>query len=80
LEIGNTKGVVVTGVADGSPAEDAGFSEGDILRVILRQNKKIPVTNAAEFAKLMKKFESDKTILFLVERGDARVLLTVKNK
>lgn len=80
LEIENTKGVVVTGVEDGSPAEDAGFNVGDILRVILRQNKRNPVTNAAEFAKLVKKFESDKTILFLVERGDARILLTVKNR
>ena len=80
FEIENTKGVVVTGVEDGSPAEDAGFNEGDIIRVILRQNKRNPVTNAAEFAKLVKKFQSDKTILFLVERGDARILLTVKNK
>jgi S1-C subfamily serine protease len=71
---------VVTGVEDGSPAEDAGFNEGDIIRVILRQNKRNPVTNAAEFAKLVKKFQSDKTILFLVERGDARILLTVKNR
>jgi S1-C subfamily serine protease len=76
----NTKGVVVTEVEDGSPAEDAGFNEGDIIRVILRQNKRNPVTNAAEFAKLVKKFQSDKTILFLVERGDARILLTVKNR
>jgi serine protease Do len=79
FQIENTKGVVVTGVEDGSPAEEAGFNEGDILRVILRQNKRIPVTNAAEFAKLVKQFQSDKTILFLVERGDARLLLTVKN-
>jgi serine protease Do len=76
LEITNTKGVVVTDVADGSKAEVAGFSEGDIIRAI----KRAPVANAAEFAKLVKKFESDKTILFLVERGDARILLTVKNK
>ena len=76
----NTKGVVVTEVADGSKAEDAGFNEGDIIRAIVRQNKRTPVTNAAEFAKLVKKFESDKTILFLVERGDARILLTVKNR
>ena len=80
FEIENTKGVVVTGVEDGSPAEDAGFNEGDIIRAILRQNKRNPVTNAAEFAKLVKKFQADKTILFLVERGDARILLTVKNK
>jgi serine protease Do len=76
LEITNTKGVVVTDVADGSKAEDAGFNEGDVIREI----KRTPVNNAAEFAKLMKKFEADKTILFLVVRGDARILLTVKNK
>jgi len=80
FEIENTKGVVVTEVADGSPAEDAGFNGGDILRAIVRRNKRNPVTNAAEFAKLVKKFQSDKTILFLVERGEARILLTVKNK
>jgi len=70
----------VTGVADGSPADDAGFNEGDIIRAILRQDKRNPVTNAAEFATLVKKFQADKTILFLVERGDARILLTVKNR
>jgi serine protease Do len=80
FQIENTKGVVVTGVEDGSPAEDAGFSEGDIIRVILRQNKRNPVTNASEFTNLVKKFQSDKTMLFLVERGDARILLTVKNR
>jgi len=80
FEIGDTKGVVVTGVADGSAAEDAGFNQGDIIRAIVRQNKRNPVTSAAEFAKLVKKFESDKTMLFLVERGDARILLTVKNR
>jgi len=80
FEIENTKGVVVTGVADGSPAEDAGFNEGDIIRALLRQDKRIPVTNAAEFASLVKKFQSDKTILFQVERGEGRILLTVKNR
>ncbi len=76
FETENTKGVVVTGVEDGSPAEDAGFTEGDIVRAIKRN----PVTNSAEFTKLVKKFQSDKTILFLVERGDARILLTVKTR
>ncbi len=80
FDIENTKGVVVTGVEEGSPAEDAGFQTGDIVRAIIRQNKRNPVTDAAEFAKLVKKFKSDKTVLFLVERGDARLLLTVKNK
>jgi len=76
IGIENTKGVVVTGVADGSPAEDAGFKEGDIIRQINRR----PVSGMAEFTKMAGKFKTDKTTLFLVERGDARILLTVKNK
>ena len=73
--IGNTKGVVVTDVVDGSPAEEAGFNEGDIIRQINRR----PVSGMAEFTKMAAKFKADKTTLFLVERGDARILLTVKN-
>ena len=80
FEITNMKGVIVTDIAEGSKAEDAGFNEGDIIRAIVRQNKRSPVANAAEFANLVKKFQSDKTLLFLVERGDARILLTVKNR
>ncbi len=76
LQIGNTKGVVVTGVADGSPSEEAGFEPGDIVRQINRR----PVSNMAEFTKLAATSKAGKTTLFLVERGDARILLTVKNK
>jgi len=76
FDLENSKGVVVTGVEDGSPAEDAGFQPGDIVRQI---NKRA-VANAAEFATLVAKFKADKTILFLVERGDSRLLLTVKKK
>jgi serine protease Do len=74
--IENTKGVLVTGVEDGSPAEDAGFKEGDIVRQINRR----PVSGMAEFMKMAAKFKADKTTLFLVERGDARILLTVKSQ
>ncbi len=76
LGIENTKGVVVTGVAEGSAAEDAGFEEGDVVRQINR----LPVSNIAEFTKLAAKLKADKTTLFLVERGDARILLTIKNR
>ncbi|MCR4309245.1 MAG: DegQ family serine endoprotease [Deltaproteobacteria bacterium] len=76
LGIENTKGVVVTGVAEGSPSEETGFEAGDIVRQIDRR----PVSNMAEFTKLVAKSKAGKTTLFLVERGDARILLTVKNK
>jgi len=76
FEIGDTKGVLVTSVENGSPADDAGFQERDIVRQVNRQ----PAPNVAEFAKLMKKFKSDKTILFLVERGESRMILAVTMK
>jgi len=76
FEIENTKGVLVTSVEGGSPADDAGFQEGDIIRQIERQ----PVPNVAEFGKLMKKYKGEKAVLFLLERGGARLFVTVKNK
>jgi serine protease Do len=76
LEIENRKGVLVTAVEPGSPADEAGFQEGDAIRQINRQ----AVANTAEFQKLLKKVKGEKTVLFLVERGDARVFLAVKNK
>ncbi|MBI5577257.1 MAG: DegQ family serine endoprotease [Deltaproteobacteria bacterium] len=76
MELENRKGVIVSAVEPGSPADDAGFQDGDIVRQINRQ----PVPNTAEFQKQLKKVKSAKTVLFLVERGDARIFLAVKNK
>jgi serine protease Do len=76
LDIENPKGVIVTSVEPGSPADGAGFQEGDVIRQINRQS----VSNTAEFQNLLKKVKDEKTVLFLVERGDARIFLAVKNK
>ncbi len=76
LDIENRKGVIVTSVDSGSPADGAGFQEGDVIRQINRQ----AIANAAEFQKMLKKVKDEKTVLFLVERGDARIFLAVKNK
>jgi serine protease Do len=76
MEIENRKGVLVTGVEPGSAADDAGFQDGDIIRQINRQS----VSNTADFQKEMKKVKGATSVLFLVERGDARLFLAVKNK
>ena len=76
FEIENTKGVLVTAVEAGGPAEEAGFQEGDIIRKVEQQ----PVPNAAEFNRLMARFKSVKTVLFLVERDGASMLIPVKNR
>jgi serine protease Do len=76
LGIENRNGVLVTAVEPGSPSDDAGFQEGDIIRQINRQ----AVSNTAGFQNLLNKVKGEKTVLFLVERGDARIFLAVKNK
>ncbi len=76
FDIENRKGVLVTSVEPGSSADDAGFQEGDIVRQINRQ----AVANTAEFQKRLKQVKGESTVLFLVERGDARIFLAVKNK
>jgi serine protease Do len=76
LDIENRKGVIVTSVDPGSPSDGAGFQEGDVIRQINRQ----AIANASEFQKMLNKVKDEKTVLFLVERGDARIFLAVKNK
>ena len=76
FDIENQKGVLVSSVEPGSPADDAGFQEGDIIRQINRK----PVAGTSEFQKMLKKQQGGKTTLFLVERGDARLFLAVKNR
>jgi len=74
--ISNTKGVLVTAVDSGSAAEDAGFQEGDIIRQVDGK----PVSNVAEFSKLMEKHKGDKTVRFLVARGEIRLILAMSLK
>jgi serine protease Do len=72
----NRKGVVVMSVENGSKADDAGFEQGDIIRQVNRQS----IADVADFSKAVKKSKGDKVTMFLVERGEARIFLAVKNK
>jgi serine protease Do len=60
----NASGVVVTGVQDGSRADDAGLRRGDVIQQVNRQ----PVKNVAEFQRAMKQ-AGDKSVLLLVNRN-----------
>lgn len=57
-------GVVVTDVADGSRAGDAGLRRGDVIEQVNRR----PVKNAAEFEQAMKQ-SGNKSTLLLVNRN-----------
>jgi serine protease Do len=75
LGLHNSKGVVVTGVKQDSPAADANLQQGDQILEI--NHKKI--ANADEFATLAREVQKNKSqALLLVQRGDA-TLYTVIN-
>ncbi|HSE84399.1 MAG TPA: PDZ domain-containing protein, partial [Thermodesulfobacteriota bacterium] len=71
IEDGN--GVVITGVVQGSLAQESGFREGD---VILEVNKKF-IRNLDDYRDAVKTLERGKPALFLVKRGSNTVFLAI---
>jgi serine protease Do len=69
----NVKGVVVTGVADGSPASDAGLQRGDVIEQINRQN----VNSVSDYHRLVSEAGTQALIL-LVNRGGNTTFLVVQ--
>src|SRR5215510_8962627 len=60
----NVSGVVVTGVQDGSRADQAGLRRGDVIQQVNRR----PVNNVAEFERAMKQ-NTGKSAVLLVNRN-----------
>lgn len=69
---GVSEGVVIADVQDGSPADEAGLQQGDVILQINRQNIKTvdEVKNAVAKA-------NSKTVLLLINRGGNTVYVTV---
>ncbi|MFZ5585133.1 MAG: DegQ family serine endoprotease [Thermodesulfobacteriota bacterium] len=74
LGLGIKKGLVVTGVAAGSPAEEAGLRRGD---VILEAAQK-PVTNVNDFASLAGRLKPGEGLLLLIQRQEASQFVVIK--
>jgi Do/DeqQ family serine protease len=67
-------GVVVTGVDEGSPAEEAGMQEGDVITEVYTHD----VSNLDEYVAISKKLKDRKDpIAFLVKRGRSTNYVTV---
>jgi serine protease Do len=58
----SVKGVVVQQVRPGSPAEEAGLQQGDVIQEVNRK----PATTASQFSGAIKSAQADKDILLLV--------------
>lgn len=70
----NAKGVVITDVEPGSPADDAGLQRGDLIQEVNRKE----VQTAQDFEKQLKELKSGDVVALLVRRGDVTFFVAVK--
>lgn len=70
----NTKGVLVARAAEGSPAEKAGLSQGDVIVKVDGQ----PVSSSKEVQAIVRKHKPGDNVEFLVARGNELAAATVK--
>lgn len=74
LGLSETKGVVITGIADGSPAAESGLKPGDVIIEINRKT----VKDISDYRRGMEGIEKGDTALFLVRRGAGALFFTLK--
>jgi serine protease Do len=73
------KGVIVTSVKEGSPAESAGIEEGDVITKVIRDHKPQPLTSVRELQTLAS--QSNELAIFVqTKRGSGFVVLSKEAK
>ncbi len=70
----DAKGVVVTSVTKGSPAETAGLQPGDLIQMVGNRS----VENAEKFRSMLEEGTKDQSVLVLVRRGDQTLFRVIK--
>ncbi len=63
------KGLLVSSVKEGSPAEAAGIEEGDVITKVIRDRKLQPLTSVKDFQDLAAK---QNELAIYVQRGQSR--------
>lgn len=74
FKIKDDKGVIITKVEPGSPAETEGLKEGDVIKEVNREK----VTTAEEFKKSIEKTKKEEAILFRVSRENRAFFIVLK--
>ena len=74
LELESDSGLVVSGVEDGSPAEEAGLKRGDVILEVNQQE----VSDVAAYRKALGEAKVKESTLFLVRRGSGTLFVVVK--
>ncbi len=74
MRLDKAKGVLVTQVDPGSPADRAGIRRGDIITEVNRQE----VEKIEDLGSVLKKSPRDEKLLFLVKRNQGNIFVVVK--
>ena len=74
LGLEGEKGVVIAGIANGSPAAESGMKPGDLVVEINRQ----PVPDLATYSRIARDVEKGDIVLFLVRRGPNTLFFTLE--
>jgi serine protease Do len=74
LGLSDTSGIIVTAVDGGSPAENAGIQEKDIIIQIDRMK----ITDMKDYHKAMTRAAAKESVLFLIKRGDSKFFVVIR--
>jgi serine protease Do len=74
LKLQDLEGVLVSDVAAGNAASEAGIRRGDVISEMNRA----PVKNVADYRKLLASVQKGSSVLFLVKRGGSTIYIAVK--
>jgi len=69
------QGVVISGVAPGSPSGEAGLRAGDIVKEVNRQE----IHNLNDYNQALEKAKQDKSLLFVIKRGGGTLYVVLKS-
>ena len=76
LGIEDIEGVIVSEVESGSPADDAGMRQGDIILELNRQK----VDSVNDYQAVLGKTQDKSSMLVLVKRGENTIFVPIKNE
>jgi serine protease Do len=71
---GGERGIVVVGVREGAPSEEAGIKRGDVIQEIDR----IRVNDIEDFNRIASGIRPDDTVLMFINRGGRKFYITVQ--
>jgi len=74
LGLSKRSGVVLTGVREGSPADEAGMKPKDIII----QVNKVKITSLKDYKREMSKKDAREKVLLLVKRGKATIYIAIR--